>query len=573
MFFKKISKPILFVAGMALVASTASAQNGSIFRPGEPIRVAVDTWGGNEQVLRDLERRMEELRRDERRLSSDISDLQRRESQRRAESQRTRDAMKRTEGQLSQVSSEAQRASLEVSRLQNEVQRARDLRDQEVRQLTQTIAQIQSEIPRLESQLQQLEGQVSELNGQRNPGRIQALQGEIAQLQTKVADKQARLKQLEEAKERLKACTITECIPQMLFVESELKKNREELEVINKEIGGKNTEIAALESIEKNYNGKVAERDAKQSEIQEKRVVAMNLQGRLSQLQNQVISLEAQLSQAQARSASLESQKQTLQAQAERSRADLQVIERDLQDISSRLSAASQARDVLSQEMRQVDRQISDIRNKPVARRVIVTGASVPWQVSQELGRYPLTLINAESSQDAGSILNARDSVVYVLADTLNGSSVQSTIIKALEDVVKAGGLVVVVGDPDRLTGHPEARELAQLIGVESTFSYTTSEVNGSGLLRGVSARGLSFQRTYELRPLAGAMSPEVVLQDSSRHVIGTASSVSSTGWQRGRILTLGFELQNLSLLKHAESVLCVNLNMSSEGQSREICR
>lgn len=579
MFLKKISKPVLLAAGLMIGANTVLAQNGgigSIIRPGGPQvgpRVAIDPWGDNEEALRDLQRRLDEVRRDERRLSSDISDLQRRESQRRSESQRSRDAMKRSEGQLNQVTADAQRASAEVTRLQGEVTRARDLRDQEVRQLTQTIAQIQSEIPRLDSQLQQLESQVAQLDGQRNPKRIEALRGEIAQLQAEVAQKDTRIKELEVAEEKFKNCSATECIPHLIFVQNELKKNRDAREVLNKEIGGKNTEIAGLESIEKNYQSKVAERNQKQAEVQEKRVVAMNLQMRLSALQNQVIPQEAQLAQAQVRASSLEAQKQSLMTQVERARADLQTIERDIQDIVSRLQAAQQARDLLAQESRQIERQISDIRNKPVANRVIVAGSSVQWQLSQELSRYRLTHVSAEVEQDVSPILNARDSVVYVLADSINPSSLKPSVLRALTDVVRSGGLVIVVGDPDRLTTTPDSQELAQWIGVESAFTSSTSEVSGSGLLRGVSARGLSFQRTYELRPKAGAMAPEAVLQDSSRRVIGTASSVSSTGWQRGRILVLGLELQNLSLVKHAEGVLCANLNLSSEGSSRDICR
>lgn len=534
-----------------------------------PIGLQAD-WGDSNHIaeLRRLEEERDrlsrqdfELRREAERLDRELQGARRNEGV----AQREVDAAQR-EVQVAQR--EVAQLQQQVSRLEQEIVRERQRKEQDIRSNENTVAQARLTIQQAENNIQLLERELGQINSQRNPKRLAELNQQNTEDEKAKGPKVDRLNFLNERIPQMERdCTSTECLVVIISLRNEKTKLEGELQELDGRIIGRSKEIRMLEALEVQAGQKEKEVNAARANLARAEQELRSAEARLEEARNRPIASERDLPLKQLELRNAQSKLSAQESRLQRASLDRDRFRQETVRITDQLNRLAQDANRVRRDLNRIEQRIAELERIQPIQRVVIVGRAISASLQRDLEESRVTIVDVERfATDREAVIDSLNSILYVMADTLAQGLPEDAEASILE-VLRRGGMVVIVGNPD-LLGLDATSELRRQLGVETKFSVVAIQLSGRGVLNGleVSIR----TRARELSPVSSSLSVEKVMVTSRNEVIGTSTR---SGRARLMALTLDNEILDLRILGDAERQLCANLRGSSEISSRLFCR
>lgn len=417
---------------------------------------------GKEDELRRLRDQLSVLQQQASGLDRDLREWDMRINDTRRELDRVQNDWRSSQRSLDQAQNDLRRLQDQIQQLERQVQEARQRKAQQLQQLSASLSQLQSQLSSAESRAQQADRDLSQLESRRNPGRISAIMAEIGALKTErdkleaiSKDYAARIEKME------RECNSAECMIVLQTLRNEKKRADDGIFAIDRQYESKLPELNALQAIEAQVPGKVAERDRARAEVNNIRTSISSTESNIRNLQSQPIAEEGQLAQAQSRLGRAQADVSTW----ERNVMDLsrrsQQLDRDIRDQQMRREDVSRRLFAVQSQIQDVQRRIDELNSMP--NRLVLAGSLLSSSQRSEILRSNVVLLSVESSSTPSSIRDSRSLDVVVLIDSVDVSRLQWGVFSSLEQVVKSGGVVTLMGSLNSLVAVSEADRLLSM--------------------------------------------------------------------------------------------------------------
>lgn len=443
-------------SGILLNSPVTYSQIGGGFLGG------VGVTQSHDEELRRLRIQLDDLQRQASSLSREMSDLDMRVDNLRRDLDRTQNDLRNSQRSLDQAQNDLRRLNDQIIQLQRQVQEAQQRKAQQISQLTANLNQVRSQVSGIQSRLQQAESVVAQSESQRNPGRISAIMNEIGALKAKRDPLEASQKDYAARIAKMEAeCNSPECMIVLITLRNNKKSIDDQINAIDQEYLRKLPELNALQEIEKQHPAKVAERDRLRGELNSINSSIASLEANLRNVQAQPIPEEAQLAQAQSRVASAQSQVSQWQRSVDDLSRRSQQQDRDLRELQSRRDNVSRQLSSVQMQIQDVQRRIDQLNSMP--NRIVLAGSLLSSSQRAEIQRSNAVLLSVESSSTPGSLRDSRAEDIVLLMDSVDLSRLQWGVLSTLEQIVKSGGTVTILGSIDSLVTVSEADRLLSM--------------------------------------------------------------------------------------------------------------
>lgn len=529
----------------------------------------------NPNEIANFERQLDEVRYAVRRQNDKLSQLQ---QQLRPLQQRQQSAD--AKAQLANRNLTSAQTALnqnleEIRHAQIALEAARAQRQREVAQATQAIAAAQSEVSRLESQKRQLESEISSLQGQVNPGRIYAIDSELNSLDQQAKPLETRKEEIEK---QIKQWSSVPATNEMIIImihqlQSEIKeKIQPKLNEIAAQKSALLSEKKNLQDTQQRLDGKVADKNRVEQSLQTQFAQIGQQQAQLVQLQTRPFPEEARLQSLNTQTSNLQAAVRTAENNQRQAVQEFQQAQNNLDRLNAQISEAQNELNQAKTAAAHMERLVMDLRGETPRRRTVVIGDRIYSDQLRDLENSYAQIyrINGQLNETV-SFEQGRDSVIYVLADTMN--SVPEGVTSMLSQALNSGAIVFVYGNPDVLTRNPAGPALSKWLGVRAEFSVGASEIYGYGVLRNLELNSGTRFGGYTLTRVESNSLPETIIQNYSGKVMGTHQRWSTSSGYNSHAFVVGLDLGygSLNLLGKIERTMCRNAD--SDLNSREVCR